>query len=83
MQGPGSVRVVLQFENQAQPFIQGALQARGQRVGSLKKLRSRVTSCETFTTESRGRPVERAGNRTLPGTSASSKSLVTTATIAV
>ena len=39
---------------------------------SVRRPRSSVGSCETFTTESRGRPVERGGNRTLPGTSASS-----------
>jgi hypothetical protein len=50
---------------------------------SVKKERSRVRSCETFTTESRGRPVTRAGNKTFPGASPSLRLLEITAAITV
>ena len=50
---------------------------------SVKKARSIVISCETFTTESCGRRETRVGSAMLPGASASRRLLVITATIAV
>ncbi len=50
---------------------------------SVRNPRSRVKSCETFTTESRLRPAERAGKRTFPGARASSRFVLIAATIAV
>lgn len=76
--------VGLELQNKTQTFIDGALQARRQRAGELgQQTTVEGHECDTFATESRGRPVERAGNRTLPGTSASSKLPVSAATIAV
>ena len=50
---------------------------------SVRNERSRVSICETLTTESRGRPLICAGNKTFPGASANRRLLVMTATMTV
>ncbi len=61
------------------------LWSRGERVPacSVRESQSTVISCDTFTTESRGKPESRAGNRTFPGAPASARLLVMTATMTV
>jgi hypothetical protein len=81
---PGRLAPCYNSKTKRRPVARDASQRAGRVLTcSVKKARSRVTNCDTLTTESFGKREARAGRSRLPGAFASCRLLVITAMITV